>query len=148
MDRYYASLAGTVYPEEEALSKENAACKARFELRFVGVATCGSVGCHVGEFLAWVCKPHAGAYAALERKGRQFDRECIGCHAIAYRERGGFFLPRDVGPLAAVSCEACHGPMSHHGTRKPPKPSSVITLATCTRCRTQERSPVWSDIWR
>jgi hypothetical protein len=62
----------------------------------VGAETCKA--CHQPAYDAWAAGPHARSLEALPERSRK-DRRCLSCHAP------------DLGEgVAAVSCEACHGP--------------------------------------
>jgi hypothetical protein len=62
----------------------------------VGPETCKA--CHPAAYDAWRQGPHARALESLPERSRR-DRRCLSCHA-----------PDADEGIAAVSCEACHGP--------------------------------------
>ena len=45
---------------------------------------------------------------------RQFDLDCIGCHLLGYGQPGGVCRLDQVGAMAGVQCESCHGMGSEH----------------------------------
>ncbi len=79
---------------------------------FAGVAVCAR--CHGTIAQGWEKTRHSHAYASLEARGQQLDRDCIGCHTAGWRHPGGFSDPRAVGLLKNVQCESCHGPGKAH----------------------------------
>jgi len=104
---------------------------------FVGVRVCAS--CHPDRYAAWQKSPHAGAYATLEAKGRQYDPDCLACHAVAYECTGGEVDRESLQRFAAVQCESCHGPGAAHARTEGRTP--VGTELVCPRCHTPDKSP-------
>ena len=62
----------------------------------VGPETCKA--CHPAAYEAWRASPHARSRDVLPERSRA-DKRCLSCHA-----------PDLEDGIAAVSCEACHGP--------------------------------------
>jgi hypothetical protein len=105
---------------------------------YVGAAACRS--CHAEAHEQWASTPHAGAFAALEREGNQAKPDCVACHVTGAGAPGGFSDRQATPGLAAVSCEACHGPGGAHAVA-PAKGYGPVGLATCTTCHDLENSP-------
>ena len=104
---------------------------------FVGVRVCAS--CHPGRYAAWRRSPHAKAFATLEAKSRQYDPDCLACHAVAYECAGGEVDRESLRKFAAVQCESCHGPGADHARTQGHTPMS--TVLACPRCHTPDKSP-------
>jgi len=103
---------------------------AQRDLKFVGVNECKD--CHKQAFEVWKNSRHAFATQSLSHGradepkeyvvDRQFDPECIACHATgwnpqrAVRLTSGFVDMKTTPHLAGQQCENCHGPGSAHVT--------------------------------
>jgi len=105
---------------------------------YAGAESCAR--CHQTAYQKWKKTKHPLAWETLKKIKKNFDPECIMCHTVGF-ERPGGFVSEDASPhLAAVGCEACHGPAKRHVEarrgflRKP-------TLEVCHRCHTPERAP-------
>ena len=111
--------------------------------RYVGVKTCKK--CHPKEFARWSETRHSRAYLSLIKKGSQYDEDCVGCHVVGFREKGGFKVisKRGMVPFVNVQCEACHGPGSLHvsGGGDITRIQRFVSRKTCLRCHTEEHSP-------
>lgn len=87
---------------------------------FVGSSKCGE--CHTTAFEIWSHTPHAHATKTLTQLDpkRQFDPECISCHATGWEPQKYFpfksgYVSLEATPhLRANGCENCHGPGSRH----------------------------------
>ena len=87
---------------------------------FVGSAVCGD--CHTEAMAVFEGSPHAHATETLTALDpeRQFDPECLSCHATGwnpqkfYPYRSGFAGIAETPHLVANGCENCHGPGSAH----------------------------------
>ncbi|HET6884318.1 MAG TPA: multiheme c-type cytochrome [Pirellulales bacterium] len=87
---------------------------------FVGSESCAD--CHDKEFNIWRQTPHAHATETLTRAKppRQFDPECISCHATGWNPqeffpyRSGYESLKATPLLAGSGCENCHGPGAEH----------------------------------
>jgi len=106
-------------------------------LEYTGSDSCKP--CHEYEYEKWSQRPHAHAYATLERVGSQFDPECAICHVVGMKYESGFVSEQTSEHLKNVGCENCHGPGSQHnatlGKAKTTEPKS-----TCLDCHTPETS--------
>ncbi len=107
---------------------------------YVGAEAC--TDCHDDAAQFWAKTRHAGAWATLERVGKQLDFDCIGCHTTGYDKPGGATLARNE-LLRSVQCETCHGPGSIHVA----KDGAVGTLTRAPapelcagQCHTKEHS--------
>jgi 2',3'-cyclic-nucleotide 2'-phosphodiesterase (5'-nucleotidase family) len=84
---------------------------AKDQAGFVGSRPCAA--CHTAEYIWWTSSAHGAAYAALARRDKQYDLDCVSCHVTGYGKPGGSTLTH-VEALANVGCESCHGPGSTH----------------------------------
>jgi hypothetical protein len=97
----------------------------------VGPETCKA--CHPEAYEAWRTGPHARTLESLPERSRK-DPRCLSCHAPD-REAG----------IAAVSCEACHGPgriYSAPYVMRDPELARAVGLLdpgekTCRACHTE-----------
>ncbi len=88
--------------------------------KFVGSQACAD--CHTTACEIWSKTPHAHATQTLARLDppRQFDPECISCHATGWDPQryvpyeSGFLSLEKTPQLRANGCENCHGPGSRH----------------------------------
>jgi len=89
---------------------------------YVGVDECTK--CHAAARKHWDARPHARAYATLQRISREYDLDCVGCHVTGYERPGGSTVTHNEG-LKDVQCEVCHGPGSKH-VADPTDPAGII----------------------
>lgn len=88
--------------------------------RFVGSQRCGE--CHTKAYKSWLETPHAHATDTLVdlKPARQFDPECISCHATGWNPQeyfpyhSGFTSVEATPLLKGNGCENCHGPGAAH----------------------------------
>jgi cytochrome c554/c'-like protein len=109
---------------------------------YAGIEECGF--CHKAAVEFWKTTRHAHAFATIEAVGKQWNRDCIGCHVTGWMEPGGSTLGQNDN-LRNVQCEVCHGPASKHvdkeGHDKPPSIVASPSLEMCaSRCHTPEHS--------
>ena len=115
------------------------------EGRYLGSEACR--GCHPEAYARWRATRHAAPYAGLAAADRG-NPACLRCHVTAFADPAGGAAGAEA--LAAVGCEACHGPGADHaGSRHP----GLVATATggecppceanriCRRCHTPARSP-------
>jgi hypothetical protein len=117
--------------------------------RFAGSGACR--GCHREAWERWRASAHAAAFAGLQGPERD-DPACLRCHVTGHGDPRGFRADGGGPDLAAVGCEACHGPAADHaGSRHP----EFVPTATggecppceanriCRLCHTPARSPAF-----
>lgn len=90
--------------------RPSAAQEAKGGGTYVGEKTCRK--CHFKEAKVWKETKHAKAFEVLPEKYKG-DEKCLACHVTGHGKPGGFTGPESAD-LAAVACEACHGPGSAH----------------------------------
>jgi hypothetical protein len=96
------------YPEQQVMGS------------FVGSDKCKD--CHDKSYTVWRHSKHAQAWATLKKAvpPRDFDPECVSCHAVGwhptdhYPYTGGFESEAQTPHLVNVGCESCHGPGQKH----------------------------------
>lgn len=101
---------------------------------FVGAGRCSA--CHVEEATAHDGSAHAHRIARPAPLAA-----CVHCHVTGAAFAGGWRGPDDTSDLAAVSCEACHGPGGEHSDAPGAKPYGQFPLARCTQCHLPDHSP-------
>jgi hypothetical protein len=92
----------------------------KLETPFAGAASCKE--CHPTAYGIWSKTKHAHATESLAKLDppRQFDAECISCHATGWNPQefypyaGGFDSLDTTAHLAGNQCENCHGPAAAH----------------------------------
>ncbi len=129
------------------------------EAEFVGNAQC--MTCHVNQGEAWQATRHGDAFATLEKRDKDYDHKCVGCHVVGYEKPGGsvigkFTYEADIthGDLSRtikkelknVGCENCHGPGSKHilqpvGENGPMNIYAKPTVDACMQCHVPDHSP-------
>jgi Cytochrome c554 and c-prime len=88
--------------------------------KFAGSAACAD--CHLQATEIYVNTPHVHATETLEKLDppRQYDPECISCHATGWEPQkyfpfeSGFVGVKETPDLVGNGCENCHGPAARH----------------------------------
>jgi len=121
-----------------------------FEQSIPRVETC--VSCHADQVAFWERTDHARAVDTLRAVERQRDGSCLICHAVGYRELGGFNDVRLEDPLGPVTCFNCHEANQIHvvsprGHTNPRHFDGVRTSIAerCDRCHTSRRDPDFDE---
>ena len=108
---------------------------------YTGSQRCGE--CHAPALAWWKGHAHGRAYATLERRNKQFNLSCVGCHVTGYNQPGGATVVHNEG-LTDVGCESCHGPGSLHAEDADVDAKKNVSLAVaeavCTQCHNPEHS--------
>jgi hypothetical protein len=126
----------------QKLQKEKAAKDAEKAAQgapehYLGGEVCAR--CHPAEAAQWKTTKHAQAWETLVAAKQDTVASCIGCHAVGFRQPGGFKDQASGLGMTAVQCESCHGMGSTHEafSAAPHK----VTESTCRACHTKEMSP-------
>jgi hypothetical protein len=107
-------------------------------LAYIGSNSCKA--CHEYEYEKWSTRPHAGAYATLEKVGSQYDPECIVCHVVGFDYQSGFVSESQSSEdLKNVGCENCHGPGLNH-LLTAGKAATAEPKSDCLDCHTPDNS--------
>jgi hypothetical protein len=128
--------------------------------QFVGSETCAD--CHTKAWDVWSNSRHAHATDSLVHADppRQFDAECISCHATGWNPQEyfpyatGYDSLKKTPHLAGNGCENCHGPGGAHvaaetadvGNREAERQLMRLTYAeaqagACQKCHDLDNSP-------
>lgn len=94
----------------EALNAERA--KLGGAVAYLGSLSCKR--CHAAEYSDWRATPHGQAFQTLTRAKQGANLDCVPCHSTGFDRPGGPSSPAELGPLADVGCESCHGPGALH----------------------------------
>jgi 2',3'-cyclic-nucleotide 2'-phosphodiesterase (5'-nucleotidase family) len=108
---------------------------------YASSAACGL--CHGNQKMHFDTSVHAFAMATLQRKGRERDPYCLGCHTTGFGVPGGTRnLQTAVTYFANVGCESCHGPSVVH-VQKQTKATTRLQApeSVCRECHRPEHSP-------
>lgn len=114
---------------------------------YVGAARCAI--CHTEPCADHERSRHRRAGSRLGSKFHRANPQCLACHATGPFHRGGWRGPDDTSDLAAVSCEACHGPGSAHADA-PAAGWGRVGFDACRTCHLPDRSPDFDpeEAWR
>lgn len=103
--------------------------------------------CHEAEYRQWETTPHADAYAALKKAGKQDDPECLLCHTMGYGREGGFISMEKTPELGRLTCQACHVVVATHGSKSGADPNAKLDVRSnvnsrlCMSCHGLIESP-------
>ncbi len=121
-----------------AAKDEKPAAPAAGQASYVGAEECAY--CHKQAVEFWKTTHHAQAFPTLEKVGKQWSRNCIGCHVTGWMEPGGSTLAVN-DKLRDVQCETCHGPASIHVDKDGKAPLAMPAADLCTsKCHLPEHS--------
>ncbi|MBN1593401.1 MAG: cytochrome c family protein [Candidatus Coatesbacteria bacterium] len=81
---------------------------------YIGPNECRT--CHLEQYDSWQKTAHARSLNVLIDKGKSNSPDCLRCHTTGFGEASGFGDDEASPLLAAVTCEACHGPGSEHAS--------------------------------
>lgn len=97
-------------------------------------------GCHLVEYTIWSKSKHAHAMETLVHKEADFNPECVACHTLGFKKKGGFVDAKSTADLINVQCESCHGPATRH-LMNPKAPYGKAGRPSCIGCHNKENSP-------
>lgn len=81
-------------------------------IAYLGSLSCKR--CHAAEYSDWRATPHGQAFQTLTRAKQGANLDCVPCHSTGFDRPGGPGSPTELGALADVGCESCHGPGALH----------------------------------
>jgi hypothetical protein len=99
--------------------------------------------CHAKQKEQFDTTSHSFALATLQRKGRERDPYCLGCHSTGFDAPGGTRNLQTANQyFGPTGCESCHGPSVAH-VRAQTKKGTVraVPEAVCLRCHNNDHSP-------
>jgi hypothetical protein len=120
--------------------------------------------CHIAQHKAWAETPHAKAFTNLKAADPAKAAEvatkmkveltgtaagtdaCVTCHVTGFKLAGGYPAVDSVktAAVAAVGCEACHGPGSLHVSAPMAEKKKFISKTSanmCIQCHTPPSPP-------
>ena len=103
---------------------------------YSGWRVCAS--CHQKAAARWQSTRHAGAYATLEKKNRQFTVDCLLCHVTGGEVVSTDRLASLPQELRGVGCEVCHGPSRRHAEGKEKSRPRRVPENICQGCHVPE----------
>ncbi len=131
-----------IYNERVANAYKSLAKQRTAELvdtKFAGAKACQS--CHPEAFMIWENSAHSHAFATLKGKVKHQDPECISCHVLGLKEKGGFVNETVTPHFANVQCETCHGPRKEHVSNPSANPGTLKSAKeVCASCHHQPHS--------
>ncbi len=140
LKQFYATLAARDFTPEQTSQFEPLPSDLPAGYSIAGNELCRE--CHEEECLAWDGSSHAGAWAALRRKGAHVDPDCQRCHTTGYGLPGGFVSVKRSGGMVQVGCENCHGPSAAHAEDDKIHTAYYARAADqCMGCHDRENSP-------
>lgn len=137
---YLTKLTPRLHPAQRPDPKDKQDPKEK--LSFVGSDKCFS--CHAAEAAKWKESAHSHAMETLEKVAkrpglRNYDPECVRCHAVGYGFETGYRDEETTPLLKHVGCESCHGPGSGHVAN--PKDARLLALQSPWRVDRTDRLP-------
>lgn len=112
------------------------------DVAYVGSAACAT--CHQPAFIWWSNHRHGVAYMTLQKRNKQFNLDCVGCHVTGYGEPGGSTVTHNLdGGLVGVGCESCHGPGAEHAKNPEVDLVRYTPESTCLACHNAEHSDLF-----
>ena len=112
---------------------------------YLGSEAC--IRCHQEMGGVWQKSRHASAFASLQRKQRDSDPDCLGCHVTGMRDEGkvgGFQSYTETPQMINVQCEACHGPGARHAQSPAKNRMQPHPEKQCLKCHDQDNDPGFS----
>ena len=100
------AMLSTAAPEKSSMAR----AEPPQATEYVGLTKCAA--CHFNQYKDWKTSEHRKAFDILPTKYKN-DAECLQCHTTGFGRPSAVQDP-STSYLSGVSCEACHGPGSHH----------------------------------
>jgi 2',3'-cyclic-nucleotide 2'-phosphodiesterase (5'-nucleotidase family) len=99
--------------------------------------------CHSTQKAQYDTTSHAFALGTLERKGRERDPYCLGCHSTGFDAPGGTRnLQTAIQYFGPTGCESCHGASVAHVRGQTKKGTQrKVAEAVCLRCHNNDHAP-------
>jgi hypothetical protein len=120
---------------------------SRASSTYVGPEACAA--CHAATYAGWARTNHRSSLDSLATANSDHDPGCLRCHVTGLGHPGG--MPgHPAKGMAAVGCEACHGPGGDHVTSPNADYGALPRDASaCVACHTVDTSPDfnWAEYW-
>ena len=116
---------------------------------FVGAEAC--IACHKPAYDVWKSSQHARAFPTLEEKKKSEDPDCVSCHVLGPKDKGGFVSAKASPQFENVQCEICHGPRRDHAANPTKKPVlAMAAMDVCSTCHNSQHSPAFKhdEYWK
>jgi hypothetical protein len=112
------------------------------DVAYVGSAACS--GCHDKAFAWWRNHAHGVAYLTLQKRSKEYNLDCVGCHVTGYEQPGGSTVTHNLdGALVNVGCESCHGPGAAHSADPEVAILRHTPESTCVVCHNKQHSDLF-----
>ena len=112
------------------------------DVGYVGSQACSA--CHAPAFAWWSNHRHGVAYMTLQKRNKEFNLDCVGCHVTGYQQPGGSTVTHNLdGGLVNVGCESCHGPGAAHTADPEVAIPRHTPESTCLVCHNEEHSDLF-----
>jgi hypothetical protein len=112
---------------------------------YVGMDECAF--CHKAQVAFWQRTKHAKAWGTLVDVSKQWNRDCVGCHATGWLEPGGAVFAA-IDKLKDVQCETCHGPGSLHVDADGKRTDTLVRKPAAAFCAGKCHTPEHSDTFQ
>jgi len=113
------------------------------DVGYVGSEACS--GCHQEAYAWWRNHAHGLAYETLQKRNKEFNLDCVGCHVTGYGKPGGATVTHNLnGALADVGCESCHGPGAPHSANPEVGILRDTPESTCVGCHNETHSDLFA----
>ena len=93
--------------------------------------------CHEQQHATWSLTTHAFAFDTLVERGEQANEECVACHSVGFKQKGGYSMELRQPQLEGVQCENCHG---RGGPHQSPDFAKQGYEAVCKGCHNPQHS--------
>lgn len=112
------------------------------DIGYVGSAACRA--CHAPAYAWWSNHRHGVAYMTLQKRNKEYNLDCVGCHVTGYLKPGGSTVTHNLDrALVGVGCESCHGPGAAHTKDPEVAIARHSTESTCAECHNEEHSDLF-----
>ena len=112
------------------------------DIAYAGSQACST--CHMEAFMWWRNTRHGVAYMTLQKRNKEYNLDCVGCHVTGYEEPGGSTVTHNLdGALVNVGCESCHGPGAAHAANPEVAILRDTPESTCLVCHNEQHSDLF-----
>ena len=112
------------------------------DIAYVGSQACST--CHMEAFMWWRNSRHGVAYMTLQKRNKEYNLDCVGCHVTGYEQPGGSTVTHNLDrALVNVGCESCHGPGAAHTANPEVAILRDTPDSTCLACHNEQHSDLF-----